>query len=204
MDVWKILLVIFLVTLSCVGCDQGTKLLAAEHLPKFQMTSYLNDLLRVGYAENIGAFLGLGNNLSEQARFWFFVVLVGTFLLALLVYLVSNAKQHLVPLIALSLVFSGGMSNFYDRVVNNGAVIDFLNIGIGSIRTGIFNVADIAIMFGVFLLIFAQSKHKSTVQKSTNWSFIWFCLSLHGYVRERPVRLTHTVVKSLQRPQVQC
>jgi signal peptidase II len=160
MDVWKRLLVIFLVTLSCVGCDQGTKLLAAEHLPKFQMTSYLNDLLRVGYTENIGAFLGLGNNLSEQARFWLFVVLVGTFLLALLVYLVSNAKQHLAPLIALSLVFSGGMSNFYDRVVNNGAVIDFLNIGIGSIRTGIFNVADIAIMFGVFLLIFAQSKHK--------------------------------------------
>ncbi|WP_243638338.1 signal peptidase II [Shewanella frigidimarina] len=173
-------MVIFLVTLSCVGCDQGTKLLAAEHLPKFQMTSYLNDLLRVGYTENIGVFLGLGNNLSEQARFWFFVVLVGAFLLALLVYLVSNAKQHLVPLIALSLVFSGGMSNFYDRVVNNGAVIDFLNIGIGSIRTGIFNVADIAIMFGVFLLIFAQSKHKPTVSKSTNRSFIWFWLTPHG------------------------
>ncbi|MBA6339638.1 signal peptidase II [Colwellia sp. MB02u-10] len=162
MDIWKRLLTIFLVTLSCVGCDQATKLLAAEHLPKFQMTSYLNDTLRVGYTENIGAFLGLGNNLSEQARFWFFVVLVGMFLSALFVYLVSNSKQHLTSLIALSLVFSGGISNFYDRVVNNGAVIDFLNIGIGSIRTGIFNVADIAIMLGVFLLLFTKNENKAT------------------------------------------
>jgi signal peptidase II len=162
MNVWKRILVIFLVTLSCVGCDQGTKLLASEYLPR-QMASYLNDILRLGYTENSGAFLGLGNNLSEQARFWIFVVLVGTFLLALFVYLVSNSKQNLASLIALSLVFSGGISNFYDRVVNNGAVIDFLNIGIGSIRTGIFNVADIAIMLGVVLLVFAQNKNKATV-----------------------------------------
>jgi signal peptidase II len=162
MNVWKRILVIFLVTLSCVGCDQGTKLLASEYLPR-QMASYLNDILRLGYTENSGAFLGLGNNLSEQARFWIFVVLVGTFLLALFVYLVSNSKQNLASLIALSLVFSGGISNFYDRVVNNGAVIDFLNIGIGSIRTGIFNVADIAIMLGVVLLVFAQNKNKAAV-----------------------------------------
>jgi signal peptidase II len=162
MNVWKRILVIFLVTLSCVGCDQGTKLLASEYLPT-QMASYLNDILRLGYTENSGAFLGLGNNLSEQARFWIFVVLVGTFLLALFVYLVSNPKQNLASLIALSLVFSGGISNFYDRVVNNGAVIDFLNIGIGSIRTGIFNVADIAIMLGVVLLVFAQNKNKAAV-----------------------------------------
>lgn len=163
MDVWKRILVTFLVTLSCVGCDQGTKLLASEHLPKFQMTSYLNDILRVGYTENIGAFLGLGNNLSEGTRFWIFVILVGAFLFGLLAYLIFNSKQHLTSLIALSLVFSGGLSNFYDRVVNNGAVIDFLNVGLGSIRTGIFNVADIAIMLGVCLLIFTQSKDQVTV-----------------------------------------
>lgn len=163
MDIWKRLLVIFLITLPCIGCDQATKLLAAEHLPKFQMTSYFNDILRVGYTENTGAFLGLGNNLSEQTRFWLLVVLVGMFLSALFIYLVSNSKQHLTSLIALTLVFSGGISNFFDRVVNNGAVIDFLNIGVGSIRTGIFNVADIAIMLGVFLLLFAQSENKATV-----------------------------------------
>ncbi|WP_144211007.1 signal peptidase II [Shewanella donghaensis] len=172
MDIWKRLLVVFTITLSCVGCDQGTKLLATEHLPKFQMTSYLNDILRVGYTENIGAFLGLGNNLSEQARFWLLVVLVGSFLLALLIYLVSNSKQHLSSIVALSLVFSGGVSNFYDRLVNNGAVIDFLNIGFGSMRTGVFNVADMFIMLGAFLLVFTSNKSANgvTVKSTANES----------------------------------
>ncbi|MBL4823310.1 MAG: signal peptidase II [Colwellia sp.] len=162
MDVWKRILTILVVTLSCVGCDQGTKVLASEYLPKGQMTSYLNDILRIGYTENIGAFLGLGNTLSDSARFWIFVVLVGAFLFGLLAYLIQNSKQNLSSLIALSLIFSGGLSNFYDRVVNNGAVVDFLNIGIGSLRTGIFNVADIAIMLGVFMLFFVSSEKSVT------------------------------------------
>ena len=162
MNVWKRILTILVVTLSCVGCDQGTKVLASEYLPKGQMTSYLNDILRIGYTENIGAFLGLGNTLSDSARFWVFVVLVGAFLFGLLAYLIQNSKQNLSSLIALSLIFSGGLSNFYDRVVNNGAVVDFLNIGIGSLRTGIFNVADIAIMLGVFILFFVSSEKSVT------------------------------------------
>ncbi|MCP3697915.1 MAG: signal peptidase II [Aliivibrio sp.] len=162
MDVWKRVLTILVVTFSCVGCDQGTKVLASEYLPKGQMTSYLNDILRIGYTENIGAFLGLGNTLSDSARFWIFVVLVGAFLFGLLAYLIQNSKQNLSSLIALSLIFSGGLSNFYDRVVNNGAVVDFLNIGIGSLRTGIFNVADIAIMLGVFMLFFVSSEKSVT------------------------------------------
>jgi signal peptidase II len=158
MDVWKRILTIFIVTISCVGCDQSTKILASEYLPKGQMSSYLNDIIRIGYTENIGAFLGLGSNLSEGLRFGFFVVLVGSFLFGLLAYLIFNSKQNLSSLIAFSLVFSGGLSNFYDRASNNGAVIDFLNIGVGSLRTGIFNVADIAIMLGVFMLFFVSNQ----------------------------------------------
>ncbi len=33
-------------------------------------------------------------------------------------------------------------------------MIDFLNVGLGQFRTGIFNVADIAIIAGVALLLF--------------------------------------------------
>jgi len=159
MEVWKRILTIFIVTISCVGCDQSTKALASEYLPKGQMSSYLNDIIRIGYTENIGAFLGLGSNLSEGVRFGIFVVLVGAFLFSLLAYLIFNSKQHLSPLIAFSLIFSGGLSNFYDRAFNNGAVIDFLNIGVGSLRTGIFNVADIAIMLGVFMLLFVSNQN---------------------------------------------
>ena len=40
----------------------------------------------------------------------------------------------------------------------NGLVIDFMNIGIGSIRSGIFNVADVAIMIGCLLIFFLSGR----------------------------------------------
>jgi len=45
-----------------------------------------------------------------------------------------------------------------------GSVIDFLNVGIGPIRTGIFNVADMAIMagIGIFLLV-ELNEHRRAV-----------------------------------------
>jgi signal peptidase II len=53
-------------------------------------------------------------------------------------------------------MFSGGMGNFIDRTTNNGAVVDFLNVGVGSLRTGIFNIADVAIMLGVALFLYGS------------------------------------------------
>jgi signal peptidase II len=51
-----------------------------------------------------------------------------------------------------ALFLAGGVSNLIDRVAI-GSVIDFLSAGIGPVRTGIFNVADLAIMAGIGLFI---------------------------------------------------
>jgi signal peptidase II len=147
---------ILVICLISIGIDQSTKWYAAKYLPKFEMTSYWGDLLRIGYIENTGAFLGLGSGLSDSAKFLIFVCAVGLILTALLIYILKTKTHSAFGLTSLILIFSGGISNFYDRALNNGAVIDFLNIGIGSLRTGIFNVADMAIMLGVFLLLFAK------------------------------------------------
>ena len=56
--------------------------------------------------------------------------------------------------VARSLVLSGGLGNLVDRIINDGRVIDFMNIGIGSLRAGIFNVADVYITVGVVVLVF--------------------------------------------------
>ena len=53
-----------------------------------------------------------------------------------------------------SLLVAGGVGNLIDRMVNHGAVIDFMNIGFGRLRSGIFNVADMAIMAGAGVLLF--------------------------------------------------
>lgn len=150
-------LIVFIITFVSVVIDQGTKWYAATSLPKFKMDSYWADTLRIGYAENTGAFLGLGSSMSDSAKFWIFVCAVGAILFTLLVYIFRTKSQPTLGIISLSLIFSGGISNFYDRATNNGAVIDFLNLGIGSLRTGIFNVADMAIMLGVFMLLFVKN-----------------------------------------------
>jgi signal peptidase II len=153
MSILKRIQMILVICLISVGIDQSTKWYASEYLPRFEMSSYWGDMLRIGYAENTGAFLGLGSNMSDSAKFWIFVCAVGLILSALLIYILK-----IYGLTSLTFIFSGGISNFYDRALNNGAVIDFLNVGIGSLRTGIFNVADMAIMLGVFLLLFAKDK----------------------------------------------
>ncbi|NCP63769.1 MAG: signal peptidase II [Paraglaciecola sp.] len=146
------------VCVATIVSDQLSKWWAANHLSHFSMQRYWADTVRIGYTENTGAFLGLGSTLSETMRFWLFVAAVGVVLLALLVYLLKSQSNNRMQVTALSFIFAGGLSNFYDRAMNDGAVIDFLNVGIGSLRTGIFNVADMAIMLGVLLLLLVRDK----------------------------------------------
>jgi signal peptidase II len=61
----------------------------------------------------------------------------------------------------LSFVFSlaGGIGNLLGRLSNNGLVTDFINIGIGQLRTGVFNVADMAITFGAITAGYWSIRH---------------------------------------------
>ena len=141
--------------------DRSTKFLATEYLPRGLMRSYFYDILRIGYSENRGALLGLGNNLPAELRFWIFTIGVGLILFLLLGYILMETEQTTYTMVGFSMIFSGGINNLYDRIVNNGAVVDFLNLGMGPIRTGIFNVADMAIFVGIPVLLLAQSRSNS-------------------------------------------
>lgn len=147
------IVLLFFVVAALVACDQATKVLAQRTLSP-QAVSYWNDLFRLQFAQNNGAFLSLGSLLPEQTRFWVFTILVSVFLLGLLIYALRVApKTSLIVLIALALILGGGASNLLDRILHDGLVIDFMNIGLGPLRTGIFNVADMAITSGLILLL---------------------------------------------------
>ena len=148
-----LLIVLFILILL----DQSTKYIAKHYLEGQGVYSFIGDTFRLVYSENTGAFLGLGSSLPEHIRTLIFSVLVAFFLLAFLVYIIKSSSISKNGVIAGALIISGGLSNLIDRLVNNGAVIDFMNMGIGSLRTGIFNVADMAIMLGALLLIFNKS-----------------------------------------------
>lgn len=148
--------VISILSIGGIGCDQSTKLLAKNLLQFEAPKSYLNDTLRIMYSENTGAFLGLGDSLPPVVQTLLLQIVVAIILCLLLYYLVTNKRLDATSVTGLTLIFAGGASNLFDRVTNNGAVVDFLNVGIGSIRTGIFNVADMVIMMGAIVFYISQ------------------------------------------------
>jgi signal peptidase II len=148
------LLILLLVLLACVGLDQATKSIARQTLSTRPPQEFLGGLFRLEYAENAGAFLSLGAALSEEARFWVFTVFVTLLLVALVVFaLRMSSHTPLLVVIAIALIVGGGVSNLIDRLLNDGRVVDFMQLSLGPLHTGIFNVADIAIMVGLGLML---------------------------------------------------
>jgi len=151
---WFVLLAILSL---CVGCDQMTKSIARDQLAdQAAPLSYLSDTFRLQYAENPGAFLGLGGNLPPQARWLLLVVVNSLVALAIGIFVLVQTSMSPLKTLACALLLGGAIGNLIDRVRFDGLVIDFMNLGIGPLRTGIFNVADVAITTGAILLILPQ------------------------------------------------
>jgi signal peptidase II len=141
------------VLFCAVGCDQVAKSFAQAQLATSPPVSLLHDFVRLELAQNRGAFLSVGEGLPTAARYLLFVVLVSGALLLTLVFTLRLRAANPMQLVALSLLTGGGMGNLIDRLLHNGAVVDFVSLGVGPVRTGIFNVADAAITLGVLLLL---------------------------------------------------
>lgn len=154
MTYFKRLLLLAIILFSCVGCDQITKAAAKSYLAPSQPISYFGDIFRLHYTENTGAFLGLGSTLPPVLRFWVTTIMTGFALAGMSVFILFNRNLRPALTAGISLIIGGGIGNLIDRIFNNGAVIDFMNIGVGSLRTGIFNIADVAIMIGEGMLFF--------------------------------------------------
>ena len=146
---------IFIISILIVSIvlDQVTKKIAQDYLTDAGTLSWFYNVFVLQYAENTGGFLGMGAAVSVTFRFWVFTVLVGIFLFVMLFYLIFSNTFSTRQIFALSAVIGGGIGNLIDRVVNDGRVVDFMNVGIGSLRTGIFNVADLFITFGAIILV---------------------------------------------------
>jgi signal peptidase II len=139
---------------ATAGCDRVTKHLAVTALAGTPGQSYLGDTVRLLYHENPGGFLSAGATWRPEVRAVVFqaangLFLLGTILLATRFQWSRWGKAGLIMFIA------------------TGRVIDFLNVGVGPIRTGIFNVADVAIMVGIGLLLW-ESRRNSLHPDSSN------------------------------------
>jgi signal peptidase II len=146
-------LTVLLVTmLSSVGCDQVTKSAARMHLAHGATVSLFGDVLRLQYIENSGAFLSLGQSLPAGTRHALFTFGGALLIGAAILWALLSARMTRFQTIGAALICGGGLGNMIDRISHSGYVTDFLNVGIGNLRTGIFNLADFALLVGVMIV----------------------------------------------------
>lgn len=147
-------LVVLLTIVATVGCDRVTKHVASSTLAGTPGRSFLADSVRFTYVENAGGFLSLGADLPATVRTALFTVATGLMLLALAA-VAFRLRWSGWPAFGLTLFLGGGASNWFDRAVR-GSVVDFISVGVGPVRTGVFNVADVAIMLGVGIVVASE------------------------------------------------
>jgi signal peptidase II len=147
------LVLVLLLVLTGVGCDQATKRIASEELRATAPRSYAGDTVRLLYAENPGSFLGLGGGLPDEMRFGVFVLGVGALLCGLLGFVLLSRAPAPNTVVGVGLILGGGLSNWSDRLTNGNLVVDFMNVGVGPLRSGVFNVADLLIELGALVLL---------------------------------------------------
>jgi signal peptidase II len=150
------LALIAVITFASAGCDQAAKHIARNTLGNPGSISLLNDTVRFELVENRGAFLSLGSDFSESARRFLFVSVASALLAAIAVASAFGPNLGVVHVAGLALVLGGGIGNLIDRLLRDGLVTDFVQIGIGSLRTGIFNLSDLAIVIGVACFALAR------------------------------------------------
>ena len=152
-----------------VALDQWTKVLATEHLSHSGVYSYLGDTIRVEYALNPGVFLGWGGAMPAAVRIALFQWLTVVAAVIALGTVFVRRELSSYSLGCAILIAAGAIGNGIDRFTHHGIVTDFLNVGIGPVRTGIFNVADMALTAGCILLAVRMflPEHAKTLEPET-------------------------------------
>ncbi len=151
-----------------VSLDQFTKAFARTNLLGQPRKSYWNGFFTLTYAENDGAFLSLGTDWPPTVRLIFLTIIPGLFLVGLMVYLLRSNRLSLLENIAFAVIAAGGVGNIIDRILE-GKVVDFMVMKLFSLHTGVFNVADLYIMFGIglFLVSYIEKMRREKKEASS-------------------------------------
>lgn len=140
---------VLIIGLIVVGIDQLTKSLAVQSIgpgSAVRSIEVVGDFIRFTYVTNTGAAFGL---FSERTSILTMLSLLAVPLLLFAPNYI-DARSRVVRL-CVGLLFGGALGNLIDRATQ-GFVVDFVDIGIGSLRWYVFNVADASFVIGVTLL----------------------------------------------------
>jgi signal peptidase II len=126
--------------------DLATKEAVVRWLAPSSSVKIIDNYVRITHVRNVGASFGLFPGNTH--------VLIAASSLAVLVviYLAFRSRGRISAMSFLGLILGGALGNLYDRV-RLGEVVDFIDVGIGSNRWPVFNVADVAVTVGVILML---------------------------------------------------
>ncbi|MEN6469803.1 MAG: signal peptidase II [Smithella sp.] len=148
----KNLLIFFLGAAVIIVLDQITKSAITARFTLHESYPVMDGLFNLVYVMNPGAAFGFMADASETFRYVFFTGVTVAAVLLIVYYLIKSNPRNLMLVGSLTLIFGGAVGNLIDRL-RFGAVVDFLDVYIGSAHWPAFNVADSAITVGAILMI---------------------------------------------------
>ncbi|HEY7937158.1 MAG TPA: signal peptidase II [Candidatus Limnocylindrales bacterium] len=129
-----------------LGLDQLTKAWIVANVAPGQVVDVVGSWVRLIFSRNDGALFGLFGSSATLFAIGSLAVLV------LIVWYHARSSRSLLLSIALGLLLGGALGNLIDRL-RLGYVVDFVDMGIGTLRFFTFNVGDSAISTAILLLL---------------------------------------------------
>jgi signal peptidase II len=131
--------------------DQLTKAWLTSFLAPGESVEIIGDYARLVHGQNNGALFGL----FRESALLFGIVSLGV--IGLIVIYHARSGRSIYLSVTLGLLLGGAIGNLIDRL-RLGYVVDFVDIGIGTLRFYTFNVADMAISLSLILLVLLAIK----------------------------------------------
>jgi len=130
--------------------DQWTKIAVDGSMRLYESIAIIPGF-NLTYVHNTGAAFSFLSEAGGWQR-WFFAAMALIISVVLTVWLYRLKSHETLLAVALSLVLGGAIGNLIDRLAY-GYVIDFLDVYYQSWHWPAFNIADMAISAGVFLML---------------------------------------------------
>lgn len=148
-----------LIALGVIAVDRGSKMVV-DGMDLAAPYQLIGSYLQIIRGENRGGLFGMVQGSAPLLA----LLSVGV-ILALVIYHERERLPRMSPLtVGVGLLIGGAIGNLIDRVAF-GYVLDFIDIGVGSLRFWTFNIADAGISLGiVILLVDTLWRSRSTVR----------------------------------------
>lgn len=130
-----------------LAIDQISKFAVDANMKLQQSMDIVPGFFRITYLHNTGAAWSM-----LEGKMWFFYIITAIALVAMIYFYVRSEKQDVMFKTGIVCMAAGTIGNLIDRLIFQ-YVRDFIDFIILGYDFPVFNVADMALCFGVFLII---------------------------------------------------